>query len=191
MLESIFHKVADFSCAATLLKSDSNPGFFLWNLRNFKNTYFEKLVNDQLLLWFQTSIRVFHNIFSVLPNSTANSEVSIKTQTMSLVLDVFYLFLFYVIPQQILICSFHQNPHNESSSGCILVDILYVIFTLTSSLANDWKKVQIRGTLHVNFQSGVKFIPRWIQLYLWSKLSSWLHAETSWNFRPTVISTLS
>ena len=49
----------------------------------------------------------------------------------------------------------------------------------------------LRGTLHVNFQPGVKFIPGWIQLYLWSKLSSWLHAEMSWNFSPTVISTLS
>ena len=49
----------------------------------------------------------------------------------------------------------------------------------------------LKGTLHVSFQPGVKFIPGWIQLYLWSKLSSWLHAETSWNFSPTVISTLS
>ena len=32
------------------------------------------------------------------------------------------------------------------------------------------------GTLHVNFQPGLKFIPGWIQLYLWLKLSSWLHA---------------
>ena len=30
------------------------------------------------------------------------------------------------------------------------------------------------GTLHVNFQPGLKFIPGWIQLNLWLKLSSWL-----------------
>ena len=47
------------------------------------------------------------------------------------------------------------------------------------------------GKLHVNFQPGLKFILGWIQLYLWSKLSSWLHAETSWKFSPTVISILS
>ena len=44
------------------------------------------------------------------------------------------------------------------------------------------------GTLHVNFQPRLKFIPGWIQLYLWLKLSSWLHAETSWKLSPTVIS---
>ena len=32
------------------------------------------------------------------------------------------------------------------------------------------------GTLHVNFQPGLKFIPGWIQLYPWLKLSSWLPA---------------
>ena len=45
-----FDKVADFSSPATLLKSDSNTGSFLRNLQNFKNTYFEKLLNDRLLL---------------------------------------------------------------------------------------------------------------------------------------------
>ena len=35
------------------------------------------------------------------------------------------------------------------------------------------------GMLHVNFQPGLKFIPGWIQLYLWLKLSSWL--LTCWN----------
>ena len=36
--------------------------------------------------------------------------------------------------------SFHKNPDNESSSECILVEILCVLFTLTSSFARDWKK---------------------------------------------------
>ena len=35
MLESLFDKVADFSSCAILLKSDSNSGFFLWNLWSF------------------------------------------------------------------------------------------------------------------------------------------------------------
>ena len=45
--------------------------------------------------------------------------------------------------------------------------------------------------LHVSFQSGLKLIQGWIQLYLCSKLSSWLHAEISWDFNPNVSSTLS
>ena len=38
--------------------------------------------------------------------------------------------------------SFRQNPDNESSSECILVEILCVLFTLMSSFASYWKKVQ-------------------------------------------------
>ena len=36
----------------------------------------------------------------------------------------------------------HQNSDNESSCQWILVEILCVIFTLMSSVASDWKKVQ-------------------------------------------------
>ena len=46
-----------------------------------------------------------------------------------------------------------------------------------------------RGTFHGNFQPGLKFIAVWIQLYLWSKFSLWLHAETILKFSITVIST--
>ena len=48
-----------------------------------------------------------------------------------------------------------------------------------------------QASLNKSFQPGLKFIQGWSQLYLWSKLSSWLHAKTSWNFSLTVISTLS
>ena len=47
-----------------------------------------------------------------------------------------------------------------------------------------WKfawNVPLNGTLNVNFQLGLKFIPGWIQLYLWSNLYLWLHPEPSWN----------
>ena len=42
--------------------------------------------------------------------------------------------------------------------------------------------------LHVNFKPGLKFTLGWIQLYLWSKLSLRLHADTSWKLSPIVIS---
>ena len=68
-----------------------------------------------------------------------------------------------------------------------------IIGVFTSEL---WWKKDLRNspcwplgsTLHVNFQPRLKFIPGWIQLYLWLKLSSWLHADTSWKLSPTVIS---
>ena len=41
VLESIFNRVAGLR-ATTLLKRDSNTSVFLWNLRIFKNTYFEE-----------------------------------------------------------------------------------------------------------------------------------------------------
>ena len=34
-MESPFIKIAGFAGSATLLKEDSNTGFFLWILRNF------------------------------------------------------------------------------------------------------------------------------------------------------------
>ena len=39
MLESPFIKVVGLR-SATLLKRDPNTGVFLWDLQNFKNTYF-------------------------------------------------------------------------------------------------------------------------------------------------------
>ena len=68
------------------------------------------------------------------------------------------------------------------------VPVKYIYIRANNS---SYMTKSLRGTLHVNFQPGLKFIPSWIQLYLCSKLSSWLHAETSWNFSPKVISTLS
>ena len=49
----------------------------------------------------------------------------------------------------------------------------------------------LSGYVACKFSIELKFIPGWIQLYLWSKLSLWLHAQMNWNFSPTVISTLS
>ena len=46
VLESLFNNVAGLSIwharPGTLLKRDSNTGFCIWNLRNFKSTYFEE-----------------------------------------------------------------------------------------------------------------------------------------------------
>ena len=41
VLESLFNNLQDW-VTETLLKRDSKTGVFLWNLRNFKNTYFEE-----------------------------------------------------------------------------------------------------------------------------------------------------
>ena len=77
---------------------------------------------------------------------------------------------------------------SKSQWKCSESNIL--LFVFWNFLSWNVLKCNLRGTLHVNFQPEVKFIPGWIQLYLWSKLSSWLHAEMSWNFSPKVVSTL-
>ena len=79
----------------------------------FKNTYFEELL-QATNCFSDLKHCIFHNI----------------------------IFFFYFMLFHNKSSSFYQNSDNESSSKWILVEILCVIFTLTSSFVSDWKKVQ-------------------------------------------------
>ena len=69
--------------------NSAGANFYCEICENFKNTYFWRTsANDWLLLWFEIWHCIFF-FFSILHNSTANSEVCIKVRTMSIILNVF------------------------------------------------------------------------------------------------------
>ena len=110
------------------------------NVANFTGKHLCWSLSPAILLKRDSNMDFFSEICEIFKN-TYFEEHQRKTDCFSNLkhgIQVFHNIFFF----HSKFWSFRQNPDNESSSECILVEILCVLFTLMSLFASYWKKVQ-------------------------------------------------